>query len=120
LRNFYILKGVVSRRPLELVDHADPYGKSTKESTEDLINRITVEELEHLCNIKFNTLVADCEGFLQQFFEENNHMYEQLDLVFFEQDFPDRCDYEKIKRNLEAHGFKQMVGGFHEVWKKHL
>jgi FkbM family methyltransferase len=116
--NFYILKGAVSRKPLVVVDDGDSYGRYTKESTDDLVNRITLEELETVCNLKFNTLIADCEGFLEQFFEENPRMYEQLELVFFEKDFPERCNYEKIKQKLKEHGFNQILDGFHEVWKK--
>ena len=113
---FYVLKGAVSSSPLNFIKSNNPYASSTEKVIDGSVNCITVKELEKCCNLKFNTLVADCEGFLEQFFEENPHMYEQLYLIFFEKDYPDVCDYNKITNNLKKHGFTCIIPGFHEVW----
>lgn len=52
-------------------------------------------------NLKFNVLVADCEGFLQQFFDENPEFYDNLRLVIFEADYPEKCNYGKIVTKLK-------------------
>jgi FkbM family methyltransferase len=115
---FYILNGVVSRTPIAFNKHDNPYASFTEKSTTESVNRITVEELESLLNIKFDTLIADCEGFLEQFFDENTHLYYQLKTVFFEKDQADRCNYDKIIENLQKHGFHCLLDGFHTVWTK--
>ena len=119
--NFYILKGAVSRVPLTFFNHDLPYASfTTKADTED-VNRLTLDDLEKLCNLKFNTLVADCEGFLGQFFEENPHMYEQLQLIFFEKDGIHICNYDIIIDNLIKYKFTCILQGDHQVWvKQHI
>jgi FkbM family methyltransferase len=118
--NFHILNGVVSRVPLELanIDSCNGYGTKTVVSTTSVIKSFTLEDVEAKYNLKFNTLVADCEGFLEQFFDENPHLYSQLSLIIFEKDGEDQCDYKKIIENLKLHNFKQVEYGSHEVWKK--
>lgn len=118
--NFHLIKGVVSRVPLRLTEHPvfKGYGNQTVKSEESSLPNYTVEAIEQNYNLKFDTLVADCEGFLGQFFEENPDLYKQLKLVIFEKDSPGTCDYSIILNNLKNHGFTNLVSGFHEVWKK--
>ena len=66
----------------------------------------------------FNVLVADCEGFLETFFEENPEFYDNLRLVIFEADYPDKCDYNKIRYALKVRGFIQTLNGHQNVWIK--
>jgi hypothetical protein len=54
----------------------------------------------------FNVLVADCEGFLETFLDENDGFLDQLRLIIFEEDRPHACNYTKIKENLVKNGFK--------------
>jgi FkbM family methyltransferase len=118
--NFHLIKGVISRVPLSLTEHPVfvGYGNQTVKSEQSSLPNFTVEEIEEKYSLKFDTLVADCEGFLGQFFEENPHLYKQLKLVMFEKDSPGTCDYSVILQNLKDHGFVNLVTGFHEVWKK--
>ena len=119
--DFNIVKGVISRVPLELINlhnwHGG-YGSTTVKSDESSIPSTTLEEVESKYNLTFNTLVADCEGFLEQFMDENPKLYNQLSLIIFEKDYPEKCNYAKIIDNLKANGFTCLVSGFHEVWKK--
>lgn len=116
--NFHLVKGVISNTPLKLVKETFGYANSTVKSENSTIPRFTLTQVESQYNLKFNTLVADCEGFLGQFFEENPHMYKQLTLCIFEKDCPDKCDYDRITNNLRSNGFTNIVSGVHEVWKK--
>jgi hypothetical protein len=68
----------------------------------------------------FNVLVADCEGFLERFFDENPNFYDNL--VIFEADGgnnPDgtpKCDYSKITNTLISKGFEQKNNNSQNVW----
>jgi hypothetical protein len=109
-------KGFVSRKPLELLNYgyasvSTPVNQSTKES-------LSVEQLESKYAIRFDTLVADCEGFLETFFDENPFLYSQLHTVIFEADYPNKCNYDKIRSTLKTNGFKELIHGFQNVYKK--
>ena len=56
---------------------------------------------------RFSVLVADCEGFLGQFFDENPELLDELRMVMFERDYPLKCDYAKVEAALAAHGFRE-------------
>lgn len=118
--DFNILKGVISRKPLVLAETSswDGYGTTSVVATESSIKSYKLEEVEAMYGLRFNTLVADCEGFLEIFFDENPTFYDQLELILFEKDYPHKCNYNKIITTLRAKGFTQLVSGFHEVWKK--
>jgi hypothetical protein len=63
-------------------------------------------------------LVADCEGFLETFLDENPTIYDDIRLIIFEADYPDKSNYDSIYRNLKSKGFTQVVYGFQNVWSK--
>lgn len=111
-----IHKGFVSRKPLELLNYgyasiSTPIQTSTKDS-------LSVEQLQYKYGITFDTLVADCEGFLESFFDENPNLYSQLHTVIFEADYPNKCNYDKIRSTLKNNGFNELVHGFQNVYKK--
>lgn len=113
---FSIFRGCISRVPLKV--SLDGYATTTQPSdTSDVYIR-TLEEIEKTTGLTFDTLVADCEGFLEQFFDENPKLYTQLNLILFEKDQPQRCNYAKIEANLIANGFQPIKTGFQSVWKK--
>lgn len=116
---FPIIRGFVSKQKLGLIQpDSDAYGTTAIVSNESDIPSLTLDEIQSKYNLKFNTLVADCEGFLEQFLDENPELYTQLKLIMFEKDYPIKCNYDKIMHQLQVHGFKQIVPGFHEVWAK--
>ena len=117
--NLHLIKGVISRTPLEIRQYpGEGYSNSTVKAQTSSLPNFTVEEIEEKYGLKFDTLVADCEGFLGDFFAENHHLYKQLKMVLIEKDCPWKCNYNVIIENLKAHGFVNLVSGFHEVWKK--
>ena len=120
---FNIFKGFISKKKMLLSSNKDDYFGYGTTSIDDINNSSTLIhktlcELETMYKLKFNTLVADCEGFLEQFLDENPILYTQLSLIMFEKDCPEKCCYDKIIENLKKHGFNNIVSGFHEVWEK--
>jgi len=115
--NIFVHKGIVSTSPKNLI--LDGYSSFTIPSESTSLNYISVEDLQLKYNLVFDTLVADCEGFLEIFFDEHPFLYDQLNTIIFEADSEDRCNYDKIRRNLKEHGFYNIISGFQNVYKKH-
>ena len=117
---FHIVKGFISRKKLGLenLDNCRGYGTTFVEQPESTIPSFTLEEIKNQYNLKFNVLVADCEGFLETFLDENPTIYDDIRLIIFEADYPDKCNYDIIYRNLKSKGFTQVAYGFQNVWSK--
>lgn len=120
--DFHIVKGFISKVPLELFDKEAHfgYGTSSRQSKthSEIIPYYSLQSIEEKYGLHFNTLVADCEGFLEQFFDENPEFYSQISLIIFERDCPDKCNYGKISDRLVHFGFLCKEEGFNEVWIK--
>lgn len=117
---FHIVKGFVSKKKFSLTstDVCNGYGTTAIEVQSSSICSYTMEEIQSKYNLTFNVLVADCEGFLEIFFEENPDFYDTLRLVIFEADYKEKCDYTKIRNNLAEKGFIEILSGNHNVWEK--
>ena len=118
---FEIVKGFLSNKKLSLfnTDDRDGYGSTFEENEETNIPSFTLDEVKEKSSINnFNVLIADCEGFLEIFFDENPSILNNLRLVIFEEDYPDKCDYEKIRNLLKENGLKQNLKGHQNVWIK--
>lgn len=116
---FYIVKGFISNKKLNLINldvYYGGYGATFIESETTTIPSFTLNEVSR--GLKFNVLVADCEVFLERFFDENPSFHDNLRLVIFEADYPDKCNYEKIRKTLKEKGFKEILGGFQNVWNR--
>ncbi len=104
---FTIVKGFVSNKKLDLINldqYHGGYASTFVLNDETKIPSFPFSDFK----LPFTVLVADCEGFLEVFFDENPQLYDQLRLVIFESDYPEKCDYEKIKKNLKEHGFNEV------------
>jgi FkbM family methyltransferase len=119
---FQIYKGIISRNKYKL--KINGYG-STVDITNTITDmksintdNITLEELQKQTGLVFNVLVADCEGFLEVFLDENLFLYTQLTKIIFECDRADVCNYERVKNELVKNGFKLVENGFQCVYKK--
>ena len=72
---FHIFEGVVSNKGHELA-FIDPkfdlheYGTYTKETDTPTIKNVSLDTLSEMYNLKFDCVVADCEGFFCDFVEE--------------------------------------------------
>jgi len=123
----YISPCIISKKIHTLLDNGMCEGYATyseeydeqKHNPNTKIISISLESLLKKYNIpKIDTLVADCEGFLETFFDEHPNLYNDLRVVIFEADAPHRCNYDKIRKNLSEYGFREEVGGFQNVWLK--
>ena len=71
-----------------------------------------MDEIKKQCNIdKFNVLIADCEGFLETFFDENPCFYDHIRLIIFEADGRKKCSNVRDLKILE---------GVQNVWTKEI
>lgn len=118
--NFHIVKGFVSSKKLGLTatDSCSGYATTSIEDITSKIHSYTLKDISEKYSLNFNVLVADCEGFLETFFDENPGFYDNLRLVIFEADYPDKCDYRKIRNTLATKGFKRLLEGHQNVWIK--
>lgn len=113
---FHVVRGIISKTPMNLrrLGSATTCEKADRSSLE----MYTLEEIEEKYSLKFNTLVADCEGFLETFFDENPKMYKELNLIIMEKDFASKCNYPKLEKELAANGFKQIESKYYGDWSK--
>ena len=111
---FQIVKGFVSNKTFDLTNKSDwsGYGTTCVESTTSVIPSYSFKSF----NLPFNVLIADCEGFLEIFLDENPQLYSQLRLMIFEADYPGKCNYQKIKNNLIHLGFQKICEGHQNVF----
>jgi len=119
--NFNIVKGFISNKKLNLTNLDDCYGGYGSTFIEDnttLIPSYSLDDIKQKYNLDFNVLVADCEGFLEVFFDENPEFYDKLRLIIFEADYPQKCNYDKIKNTLINKNFKKILEGHQNVFLK--
>jgi FkbM family methyltransferase len=120
---FNIVKGFIGNKKMDLTNLNDHYGgyASTfiyNENTDILSYRL--DEIMEQYKLKFNVLVADCEGFLEVFFDENPDFYKGLRLIIFEADYPEKCNYDKIRELLIKYNFKGILTGHQNIYIKSL
>ena len=111
----------ISNKKLDLTnlnDYHGGYGATFIESNDTKIPSYSLDEITNKYNLKFNVLVADCEGFLEVFFDENPFFYDNLRLIIFEADYPQKCNYAKIKNKLTEKKFNKILEGHQNVWIK--
>ena len=116
---FNIVKGFISNKKLDLVnldDYLGGYGSTSIENESSLIPHYSLETIKNKYNLNFNVLVADCEGYLEQFFDENPTFYDNLRLIIFEADYPEKCNYNKIRNNLYNKNFTELLNGHQNLW----
>ena len=111
---FNIVKGFISSKKLGLtcLERFNGYGATFIENPDTQIPSFTLEEVKETYKLNFNVLIADCEGFLETFFDENPTFYDGLRMIIFEADHPYKCDYDKIRTELKQKGFVELLGGF--------
>jgi FkbM family methyltransferase len=118
---FNIVKGFISNKNLDLInldEYYGGYGATFIESNDTKIPSYSLNEIINKYNLNFNVLVADCEGFLEVFFDENPFFYDNLRLIIFEADYPNKCNYDKIKSKLIEKKFNKILEGHQNVWIK--
>ena len=120
---FNIVKGFISGNKLGLINLDkcfNGYGSTSIPDISSSIPNYSLSEIKTLYNIsEFNVLIADCEGFLEIFLDENPTILKSLRLIIFEEDYPEKCNYDRIKSNLIKDGFVEIEKrGQQNVWEK--
>ena len=119
---FNIVKGFLSNKKLDLInlnEYFGGYGSTSIEVEKSDIPSYSLLEIKNKYNInKFNVLIADCEGFLETFFKENNEIINDLRLIIFEADYEEKCDYEKLRKMFKNNNFYELLRGHQNVWIK--
>lgn len=113
---FEIIKGSISKVKESIVERG--YSTHTMNDENGNIDIFDLWEIQNKYNVIFDTLIADCEGCLSKLITHYPEFFEQLQLVIFEQDRDDICDYGKLRELLTKNGLTQIVGGFHNVYLK--
>ena len=118
---FKIFNGIISNVNMKLCqDNNNGYGNFCMKTEESFLTKITLHDLIEQTGLNFNVLVADCEGFLEQFFDENIDYFSNFKVIMFERDYPHRCNYPKIESHLVSIGFKcvNILSNMHVVYLK--
>ena len=119
--HFHIVKGFISNKPLKLTNLSvcSGYGTTSESATgTPSAPSFTLQNIQTVHQLTFNVLVADCEGFLGEFLDDNPQFLAQLRMIIFEADYPKKCDYAKIREMLRAHQFIERVAGHQNVWTR--
>lgn len=116
---FQIVKGAISNQKLKLHDTGayDGFATHTSISEDGDVPIYSLKDYPY----EFNVLIADCEGFLGTFYQENKELFSQLRLILFEKDgIKDviETNYDSFIKELLELGFKQIKGGPHYVFLK--
>jgi len=120
---FHIVKGFISNKKLDLTNldvYLGGYGSTFIENNDTKIPSFSLDEIKNKYNLQFNVLVADCEGVLEVFFDENPYFYDNLRLIIFEADYGEKCNYDKIKNKLSEKNFNKILEGHQNVWIKNI
>ena len=115
--SFNIYHGTISKDELFVVyNHCGWETKTYKIPPNNLksekIQTITLNNMQELHGIKFDCLIADCEGFLLEFLNENLSFLDQLKCVIYEEDCCEKLpingiyiDYNIIEKYLTDRNF---------------
>jgi FkbM family methyltransferase len=121
---FRIVKGFISKKKLDLKNlnvWYNGYGATAFENEDTKIPSYSLDEIAN--NLRFNVLIADCEGYLETFFNENPEIIPGLRMVIFEADYVAKCNYDNVKEKLAAAGLRAVdhdMGGYGQqhVWAR--
>jgi FkbM family methyltransferase len=119
---FHIYNGVVSNHGYEIKYVNDEYGTNTVKSDNPSVPNISLVDLQiKYGGIEFDCLVADCEGFVCDFINENMWFLDKLRVIIYEQDGTPWADmipkYKKLDEILESHSFKLVHTIPHQVYE---
>jgi FkbM family methyltransferase len=114
----HIIKGFLSQKPISLTNLDNWYGGYGATFVDDTSSRslsVSLSEVESRYGLRFDTLVADCEGFLERFFDENTELFDRLRVIIYEADYPDKCNYTRLETEFQRRGFRYIKKGHQNV-----
>jgi FkbM family methyltransferase len=129
--NFHIENSALSKRKL-LQKNWDTIASNVVLDTWEPINTITKDELYKKYNIKFDTLVIDCEGAFFQILLDMPEILLDIKLIIMENDYRELWKKSCVDYILEQNNFKRVEmmplgfyidwvvcnDNFYEIWKK--
>ena len=83
------------------------------------VNTITFEKIEDDFDIKFDTLVLDCEGSFYQILLDNEKILDYIKLILVENDYDSLQKKETVDRIIKKRGFQRIYvkkGFWHDNW----
>lgn len=118
--NFNIIKGIIGSGKHRLV--GEGYAKRTV--TDPSYGESSIQTFK-LPDINFDTLIVDCEGFLETFYNENTELFDKLELMIIECDEPQNCNYQYLfqefaKLNFVIVEHVSAYCKYYVLQKKHL
>jgi len=128
--NFYIENAALSNRKLIQKDW-DTIPSDILLNGYKWINTITLHELNKKYNIKFDTLVIDCEGAFYYILMDTPEILNNINLIIMENDYKDISHKNYVDNNLKINNFYvdyfesgghrgPCYNNFYEVWKKKI
>jgi len=103
--NFTILNKYISNETKKII--YDSYGTRTvKEDFGDTDNKITYDEFKKQFPLKFNVLIADCEGCFCDFINIMGDDINNYNKILLEADQKNICEYNKVLEKLQKIGFR--------------
>lgn len=110
---------------------------TTQKFQKQKICNITHKDFFNKYKQKFNVMIVDCEGCLCDFFKQNKKILETIEMIIFEKDNEEICNYDYIYKKLKNNNFKLVdklgkkiynnfykgdnsytIDGFQQVWIK--
>ena len=114
--NYTIINNYISNTPKNFTKAG--YGSMTLSSKNEYDPlMISYSEFKNKFPLKFNVLVADCEGCLGEFLEMIGDDIHNYNKILFEADQPKMCDYDLILNKLHKLGFKTVKKNFNAVYR---
>jgi len=114
--NFTIINKYISNDDKKLI--LDGYGtKLVKETFSNEVSKITYNDFKKQYPLKFNVLIADCEGCLCDFIKIIGDDINNYNKILFEADQKELCNYEILLNDLKNKGFKIIKKNYNEIFR---
>ena len=98
--DFNIIKGVIGKEKYKL----EGRGYAMRTTTDSSYGISQIDNYD-IPDVEFNTLIADCEGYMEVFYNENKNFFKNISKIIMECDCPDICDYDKLLKEFSSLGF---------------
>lgn len=97
---FNIIKGIIGKKPFKLSGYGYAVSSDSSDSVEANNNIFDIPD------VPFTTLIADCEGYMETFYNENKEWFKTINKIILECDMPHKCDYGYVTKSLLDLGFE--------------
>ena len=111
---FQIVRGIISNKKLSLIKSG--YATKQKEDTSSSLPHFTFSQIRNMVDKPFSALVADCEGCIEPFLNENTNILKTLRIIILEED-ADISNYDNVKKLLIKNDFEQIRSEFNGLWR---